>query len=78
MGMYLLINHIHITLLLLINLLCNLNFVILGQEFLFPVPAWVSQVFLETGLLGTFLVGESYDYRTQIKQDLFDCLTVVI
>ena len=73
MGIYLLINHIHITLLLLINFLCNLNFVILGQEFLFPVPAWVSQVFLETGLLGTFLVGESYDYRTQISLNHKSC-----
>jgi len=42
-----------------------------GQEFLFPVPAWVSSVFLETGLLASIVVVIVAQLTPQIVASVF-------
>jgi len=42
-----------------------------GQEFLFPVPVWVSSVFLETGLLASIVVVVLAQLTPQIVSSVF-------
>lgn len=42
-----------------------------GQEFLFPVPTWVSQVFLETGLLASIVVVIVAQLTPQIVSSIY-------
>jgi len=42
-----------------------------GQDFLFPVPAWVSSIFLETGLLASIVVVIVAQLTPQIVSSVF-------